>query len=327
MQDFGGRGDRQGDSANIADPFPVESRASSLPSSVLDCKLLDCEPFNPQRFLTHLHTTSSPIVDVPAVPSSTFSVHFFETVASTNAEVWRLLEQGAGEGVVAIAQEQQQGRGQRGRFWRSSPGGLYLSIGLAPNVPTNNTTRLIMSCTWSIATALRQRGIPVGVKWLNDLVLDGKKLGGILIETRVQQGKVHRAVLGCGINWSNPVPDLGISLAKWLQAQADPTISSLEEFGAIALQSAFAGYRAGKQDDVSRIITGYESVLVNRGQAVCLPAFQPDGEECSGKILGVTHEGALRIQSDVDGTTEFQVPPGMLQLGYPTPVLPLAADA
>ncbi|MEO1145629.1 MAG: biotin--[acetyl-CoA-carboxylase] ligase [Cyanobacteria bacterium J06638_22] len=297
------------------------------PSTVLDCKRLDCEPFNQQRFLTHLHTTSSPIVEVPAVPSSTFSVHFFETVTSTNAEVWRLLEQGAGEGVVAIAQQQQQGRGQRQRHWRSSPGGLYLSIGLTPNVPIHSTTRLIMSCAWSIAIALRQRHIPVGVKWLNDLVLDGQKLGGILIETRVQQGKVHRAVLGCGLNWSNPVPDLGIALASWLQTQANPAISSLEEFGAIALQSAFAGYRAGKQEEVSRVIAGYESVLVNRGQTVRLPAAQPNGEERSGKILGVTHEGALRLQPNADEATEVYLPPGTLQLGYPTPVLPLAFDA
>ena len=266
-------------------------------------------------------------MEVPVVPASTFSVHFFETVASTNAEVWRLLEQDAGEGVVAIAQQQQRGSGQRGRFWQSSPGGLYLSIGLAPNVPTHTTTRLIMSCAWGIATALRQRRIPVGVKWLNDLVLDGQKLGGILIETRVQHGRVHRAVLGCGINWSNPVPDLGIALASWLQIQSDPAISSLEELGAIALQSAFAGYRAGKQGDVSGVIAGYESVLVNRGQSVCLPASQPNGEDQVGKILGITPEGALRVRPDADAAADVHVPPGMLRLGYPTPSLPLVANA
>jgi BirA family biotin operon repressor/biotin-[acetyl-CoA-carboxylase] ligase len=301
--------------------------AFSLPSLVLDCELLDCESFNPHRFLTHLHPTSSSIVDVPTVPASTFSVHFFETVTSTNAEVWRLLEQGAGEGVVAIAQQQQQGRGQRQRHWKSSPGGLYFSLGLTPNVPTHSTTRLIMSCAWGIATALRQRHIPVGVKWLNDLVLDGQKLGGILIETRVQQGQVHRAVLGCGINWSNPVPDVGIALAHWLQSQAHPAISSLEELGAIALQSAFAGYRAGKQEEGSEIIASYESVLVNRGQTVRLPVAQAGGEGGFGKILGVTPEGALRVQPDADGANAIHLPPGTLQLGYPTPVLPLACDA
>lgn len=266
-------------------------------------------------------------MEVPAVPSSTFSVHFFETVTSTNAEVWRLLEQGVGEGVVAIAQEQQKGRGQRQRNWQSSPGGLYLSIGLMPNVPIHSTTRLIMSCAWSIAIALRQRHIPVGVKWLNDLVLDGQKLGGILIETRVQQGKVHRAVLGCGLNWSNPVPDLGIALASWLQTQANPAISSLEEFGAIVLQSAFAGYRAGKQKEVSRVIAGYEAVLVNRGQSVCIPPSQPDGADQVGKILGITSEGALRVRPDAADAAEIHMPPGTLRLGYPTPLLPLAADA
>lgn len=285
--------------------------------------MLDCEPLHHTKFLTHLQSTSSPIVGSSTVPASTFSVHFFEAVTSTNVEVWRLLEQGSGEGVVAIAQQQQSGRGQRGRTWQSPPGGLYLSLGLTPNFPISDSVRLTVGCAWGIATALRQRGIPVGVKWLNDLVLDGKKLGGILTETRIQQGQIQQAVLGFGLNWQNPVPELGVALGTWLQEQAHPAIASLEELGAIALQGAFAGYQTAKQEDINTLVACYESVLVNRGQIITLPASQSE-EAIAGTVLGITTQGALRVQPLTTPTTEVFLEPGTIQLGYPTPLLPLA---
>jgi len=299
--------------------------------------MLDREPLNFQRLLTHLQTLSSPIsvpisspisvpsVEAPTVTASPFSVHFFETVASTNVEVWRLLEQGAAEGVVAIAQQQQSGRGQRGRTWQSPCGGLYLSLGMTPHLPSQDAVRLTLGCAWGIAAALRQRRIPVGIKWLNDLVLEGKKLGGILTETRMQQGRIHQAVVGIGMNWSNPVPDVGINLATWVQSQPQPTVSSLEELGAIALQGAFAGYQMAKQGHSAELVACYESVFVNRGQTVNLQTSSLK-EEGTGKVLGITADGALRVQYPADATTEIYLQPGTIQLGYPTPSLPLERD-
>jgi len=68
---------------------------------------------------------------------------------------------------------------------------------------------------------LREHGIPVGLKWPNDLMLCGRKLGGILTETKVQQGRITKAVVGVGINW-NPVPETGINLLSFQANQPAP---------------------------------------------------------------------------------------------------------
>jgi len=134
------------------------------------------------------------------------SVQVFETLPSTNQTLWQLIDQGAPGGTVVVARQQTAGRGQWGREWQSSLGGLYLSIALNVNLAAEDAAQLTMGSAWGIATALRGLGIPVEIKWPNDLILMGKKLGGILTETRVQQGKIVKAVVGVGINWDNLVP-------------------------------------------------------------------------------------------------------------------------
>lgn len=145
-----------------------------------------------------------------------FSISIFDRVASTNQTVWELLALGAPPGTIAIAREQTAGRGQRGRHWQSQIGGLYLSMAVAPNLAAVNAGALTMAVAWAIATGLRSVGIPVLLKWPNDLILAKRKLGGILTETRVRQGRVTKAVIGVGINWSNPVPETGINLESFL---------------------------------------------------------------------------------------------------------------
>ena len=145
-----------------------------------------------------------------------FSISIFDKVASTNQTVWELLALGAPPGTIAIAREQTAGRGQRGRNWQSQIGGLYLSMAVAPNLAAINAGALTMAVAWAIATGLRSVGIPVLLKWPNDLILAKRKLGGILTETRVRQGRVAKAVIGVGINWSNPVPETGINLDSFL---------------------------------------------------------------------------------------------------------------
>ncbi|MGH1392557.1 MAG: biotin--[acetyl-CoA-carboxylase] ligase [Trichormus sp.] len=148
-----------------------------------------------------------------------FSLHIFNSVNSTNLTLWELLKQGAGVGTVVIATQQTSGKGQWGRQWVSPTGGLYLSVAIAPNLAANASYQLTLATAWGIADQLRQCGICVGIKWPNDLVLEGRKLGGILTETKVNQGKITQAVIGVGVNWSNPVPETGINLQSWLESR------------------------------------------------------------------------------------------------------------
>jgi len=270
---------------------------------VLDGVKLDC-------FLRQTADQLHGVFPEPAVP---LQIHTYDVVTSTSMVVWQGLAAGAPEGTVAIAQSQQGGRGQRGRSWQSAPGGLYFSLGLTPNIASVEATGLTLCCAWGIATALRQWQIPVGLKWVNDLILDRYKLGGVLTETRIQQGRIHQAVVGVGLNWANPVPEPGIALYSWLRERQRSEIDSLELLAAIALQGAMGGYRCWQATGTTGILPHYERFLVNRGQEVML-----DGQ--SAIVLGISTQGYLRVRYRESGI-ERHLEPGQISLGYPTPVL------
>ncbi len=246
--------------------------------------------------------------------SSDLTIHWLETVESTNLTLWQMVEQRAPEGTVAIARQQQSGRGQRGRQWQSLPGGLYLSLYLCPGIPAAEGGQLTLCLAWGVAAALQQQGASVLLKWPNDLVVEGRKLGGILVETRVRQGRVAQAVVGIGINWENPVPEAGITLRELLgqqsQQQSEQQLEGLEELGAIALHGALSGYRLLQQQGIGAILPRYESLLANRGQTVTTP----DG---TGIVRGVYADGSLRVQlGDSAEPVEISFAPGTIQLGY-----------
>lgn len=259
-----------------------------------------------QRFLSTLEAVDSSSTG----PSSDLAIHWLETVESTNLTLWQMVEQGAPEGTVAIAREQQSGRGQRGRQWQSLPGGLYLSLYLCPDSPAAEGGQLTLCLAWGIASALRQRGAPVSLKWPNDLVAEGRKLGGILVETRVRQGRVAQAVIGVGMNWDNPVPETGMTLRELLAQRSERQVEGLEELGAIILYGAMAGYRLWQQQGIEAILPRYEDLLANRGQTVTTAAGV-------GIVQGVLPDGRLRVQLR-EGTEarEVSFAPGTIQLGY-----------
>ena len=279
-------------------------------------------------------------VDASSLP---FSVHLYETLPSTNQKLWNLLDAGAKPGTVVIATQQTAGRGQWGRQWTSPVGGLYLSIAISPNLPAQQSYQLTLCSAWGIATALRDRGIPVCLKWPNDLILYGRqgveapsdvsnpavarrdalitsqlpherKLGGILTETKVQQGLITKAVVGVGINWANPVPESGINLQSLPEIQLEGTIASLEMLTAITL----SGIASGNQRSfagIDALLPDYEKLLINIGRSVCV-----DGR--SGIIVGVTSTGDLRVRLcsmiDVNSVAapEIYLKPGTISLGY-----------
>lgn len=268
-------------------------------------------------------------------------IHLFERLQSTNQTLWQLIAQGAGPGTVAIAAEQETGRGQWGRTWISQPGGLYLSLVLVPDLLAENGAQLTMAVAWGIAAAFRSWQIPVQLKWPNDLVLSGSKLGGILTETRVRQRQIVTAVVGVGINWANPVPAPGISLKTFLvDRPADsledrtaivPEIDSLEMVAALTLEGLLSGYRRWQREGIESLLPDYQALLGSIGQSVQL-------DNCSGIAVGVSATGELlvrltatsltlalkhrgRIPLQADGQTmtapEISLKPGTIRLGYP----------
>ncbi|MEB3175862.1 MAG: biotin--[acetyl-CoA-carboxylase] ligase, partial [Cyanobacteriota bacterium] len=151
---------------------------------------------------------------------------------STNAVAWRLLTEGQTPPLAVQAESQSAGRGQWGRVWRSEPGGLYLSLLWAPQGDLLPQAPWVLASAWGLAESLHQVGAPAGLKWPNDLLLEGRKLGGIKLEA-----KGNALVVGAGLNWANPVPPTGAQLQPFCRSAGLSRLQTLEDL----LSAALAG--------------------------------------------------------------------------------------
>jgi BirA family transcriptional regulator, biotin operon repressor / biotin---[acetyl-CoA-carboxylase] ligase len=135
---------------------------------------------------------------------------FLETVESTNTLAMELGDRNASHGTVVIAESQIHGRGRLGREWASPPSGnIYMSILLRPNIAIKDAALLTLLAAVASARALRKlTALNIEIKWPNDLMASGRKLGGILTETKTIDKNVVFAVLGIGINVNMELKDL-----------------------------------------------------------------------------------------------------------------------
>lgn len=256
-------------------------------------------------------------------------LQIFDQVESTNQVAWESMTDGA-LGPIVVALQQSAGRGQWGRQWDSQLGGLYLSVGLNLTLPATQAAQLTLCTVWGIAIALRlippilsgvTTEIPVQIKWLNDLVLHGRKLGGILTETRIQQEWITKAVVGVGLNWTNPVPPTGINLQTFLAHHPDPLIESLEMLTAIVLHGLFAGIHQQQAGEMEQILREYLTLLAHRNRPL-------DWNGQTYTVVGIAPTGELRLQpqlaqilthsgNDWNSSMEVLMQPGTISLGYP----------
>jgi len=223
------------------------------------------------------------------LPTARFGRPLFvhESVPSTNDLARRLAEEGAGEGTAVLALEQTRGRGRLGRSWASPPGGLYLSVVLRPRLPPARWPLLSLAVALGAASgaaeASRQQ---VMLKWPNDLVTSGAKVGGILLEAAADH-----AVAGIGINASSPpaaLPPwggvLGVALPPLLRAVLVHVEQSVDLVYAEAGQ-VLDRWRA-------RCLTLGRHVRVLGAEVVEGVAEDIDGD---GALVVRTHSGARRI--------------------------------
>ncbi len=157
------------------------------------------------------------------------------TVGSTNDELKRLARDGAADRTVLWADAQTAGRGRRGRHWVSPPGNLYASLLLRPDCPVAAAAQLGFVAAVATAEALdRLAGVAVQCKWPNDLVLYGRKLAGILLESETGGGdRPDFVVVGIGVN-----------LASAPQGTETPAIALSEAGARVTPQAALAGVAA-----------------------------------------------------------------------------------
>lgn len=150
-------------------------------------------------------------------------VHAYASVGSTMDVARRLAQEGALEGTLILAARQEQGRGRLGRVWESPEGGLYASLILAPARPAAEIPQLSLVTGLAAAQAIHElTGLFPAIRWPNDLLLNDRKVGGILVETTAEGGRQraegrHIVIVGVGINVKTPqedLPDTATSLAS-----------------------------------------------------------------------------------------------------------------
>lgn len=149
-------------------------------------------------------------------------VRHFPTIDSTNTLAMREAEQGQESGTVYLADEQTGGRGRGAHAWHSSVGsGLYVSILLRPKIAPADILWLSLAAGLAVQAAVRDvTSLAPDIRWPNDLLLSGRKMGGILTELNAEVTRVRHAVIGVGLNVHQPSfpPELA-SLATSLKAE------------------------------------------------------------------------------------------------------------
>lgn len=142
------------------------------------------------------------------------AVELHESIDSTSRRARQLLETPGGEGTAVVAEVQTDGRGRRGRTWTSPAGrNLMVSVAYRPRVAASDAWRLGLAVALAACDACRTMA-PVDLKWPNDLVAgDGRKVGGLLLETVIDGDRVTAAVIGIGINANWAIVEMPPELA------------------------------------------------------------------------------------------------------------------
>jgi BirA family biotin operon repressor/biotin-[acetyl-CoA-carboxylase] ligase len=219
------------------------------------------------------------------------------SVDSTNRVAKDFALRRAPEGTVVLAEEQREGRGRMGRVWLSSAGSnLTFSMLLRPGFQPDRVFTLTMCLALAAARAAEQTaGVSPGLKWPNDLYLSGKKLGGILTEFSVREGRVTYAVLGLGLNVnSHPTdPALGRE-ATSIREQAGGKVDRTRLLACL-LRFFDLYYRDILEGRVSEYMARWNELSIVLGRRV---SVETDSGAVSGTALRIDGRGALVVRDE-----------------------------
>lgn len=236
-------------------------------------------------------------------------VFYFKEISSTNIEAKRLAAEDCEDGTVVVAERQTQGRGRLGRAWDSmNEKGAWMSIVLRPKMLPQDVQIITLAASVAVVKAIKRiTGINTGIKWPNDIILNGKKVCGILTEMSSEIDCINYIVIGIGLNvnqsegdFDNEIRDKATSLKIYNKeisnlakdfSRSNLIKGILEEFEQI--------YEMTKKGDTKSIITEWKKHSITINSYVRITSF--DGY-VEGKALDINQEGKLIIQCK-DGKT------------------------
>jgi len=231
------------------------------------------------------------------------SLCVFESVTSTNGYVLKKGQWADNKFIACIANQQTEGRGRNGKEWVSPPdANIYLSLGKVFDATSMDKTHgLSLACGVAIARLLYSMGIIVGIKWPNDIWFKGKKLAGILVETRAKEDQLM-VVVGVGLNINMPsqhdekIDQPWVDLKYALEATEMSNTALildrnlwaaelLNELMACLLQYDLTGFKSFESDWTRYDILTNRNVTINTG-----------AEELNAKVLGINKDCSLKVE-------------------------------
>jgi len=231
-------------------------------------------------------------------------IYTFDTIDSTNNCAKAVADIGASEGTVVIAEEQTAGRGRLGRPWFSPPSqNLTFSIVLRPQLNNEVLNLLPLYTAVAVAEAIeRTTSLKVECKWPNDLLINKKKVGGILIEGSFKNGKIEYAVIGVGINVNLDVfpPDLS-EKASSLRIELNAEVDRARLFQEI-LRSLERHYRRTLKKGFQSVVPEWITHSSMLGKTITVSQH---GNALSGIVKGLSQDGGLLLQTNGTVMTLF----------------------
>ena len=229
---------------------------------------------------------------------------FLREVASTNDYAKELANYGAEEGTVVIAEMQTAGRGRLGREWVSPKGGLYFSVILRPKVSVSEAVKLVFVAGLAVAKILHEvYGVKVETKWPNDVLMNGKKVCGILTEMNTTGEKVNYVVVGIGVNANFEVKDVFPEPLRMVATSLENEIGrkvSLKELLRALLEKLEDIYHLFMKKGFTTILEKWKAYASFLG---CQVEVSSATERWFGLALDIEGDGSLIMRLE-DGTVK-----------------------
>jgi len=228
------------------------------------------------------------------------ALYYFEDSPSTNDAAFRLLAEGAEAPFACVTKRQPRGKGRRGRSWSGdSDGNVYATLASRPMISPRTVSLLPIRAGLNLCGRLRnETGLPVQLKWPNDLLVRGRKIAGILAESTFETERVTSLVFGVGLNVNVKRRDLGGELRASASSLAIESGGefSLEALTAAVLDEVLLGIRECNSGiDEDRLADDWTAFAAFQGEAVSVT--DGDGASTTGLLSGIDRSGSLLVRT------------------------------
>ena len=224
------------------------------------------------------------------------NIYSFHEVESTNGVARFLAEYGAPEGTVVLSEIQTKGKGRSGKKWESPVGGIWLSIVLKPDIDPSKASIITLATGVAVAKTLKKMNIDARIKWPNDILINNKKVCGILTEANAKFNAVDYVIVGVGIDTKLDINILADDLREGTTSLNKETDGEIKESEIIAkfLNEFEEIYNLFKDEKFDEILYDWRRMAQTIGRYVEIK--QPLGKVYRGTAVGINNQGALILE-------------------------------